>query len=73
MQPDYYQDQRFCPRCDAYVNYLLSPQHAYCARCAAPVRLFSAADRSAFDSAVKASKGSLSITLAEYTTERESA
>jgi hypothetical protein len=39
--------------------------HAYCVQCGLHVELFSAADRSSFDSALKASKASLAFTLSE--------
>ena len=45
---DFYEDHKFCERCEAYVRYLRSPQRSFCVRCGAPVRLFSDPDHRAF-------------------------
>ena len=46
--PDYYSDRKFCAHCNAYVAYLMSLEHSYCAQCGSEVRLFSKADWSEF-------------------------
>jgi len=45
---DFYNDRKFCSKCDAYVPYLMSVEHSYCAHCGAEVRLFSKSDWSEF-------------------------
>ncbi len=45
---DYYQESKFCPRCDAYVRFLQSLEACFCVECGAKVRLFSPGDRRAF-------------------------
>ncbi len=47
-QPDYYADRKFCPTCNAYVNYLMGMEHSYCVACGEKVRLFSKEDWEAF-------------------------
>ncbi len=41
---DYYNDKKYCPKCDKYVTYLQSIQACYCTQCGGQVRLFSKAD-----------------------------
>ncbi len=48
MRSDFYEDPRFCERCDEYVRYLLSPERSYCAECGARVKLFSREDQTGF-------------------------
>jgi len=57
--PDYYSDQKYCPDCKAYVPYLMSIEHSYCARCGTQVRLFSKEDWEEFNESLstKRSRG----------------
>ena len=57
MLGDYYDDQRYCATCDAYVFYLLSPATAYCSYCGDRVSLFPAADLVRFREAFAARRG----------------
>jgi hypothetical protein len=45
---DYYQESKYCPRCDTYVRFLKSLEACFCVECGAKVRLFSPGDRRAF-------------------------
>lgn len=47
-QSDYYQESKYCPRCDAYVRFLQSLEACFCVECGAKVRLFSPGDKRAF-------------------------
>lgn len=47
-RPDFYQDARYCLRCQGYVPYLTSPHGAFCVHCDHDVHLFSPDDRRAF-------------------------
>jgi hypothetical protein len=47
-QPGFYEDKRYCPRCAAYVPYLIALEVAYCACCDERVCLFSDSDRMEF-------------------------
>lgn len=54
MNPsDFYNDRKFCEHCRDYVSYLQSTEHSYCVQCGNAVRLFSEADWSAFNEALK--------------------
>lgn len=44
MQIEFWNESRFCPACDRYVHFLLSPEHAYCVDCGGRVSLLSAPD-----------------------------
>jgi len=55
-QTDFYNDRKYCTACDAYVPYLQSMEHSYCALCGAQVRLFSEADWNAFNESLKERK-----------------
>lgn len=46
--PDYYQESKYCPRCDTYVRFLQSIEACFCVECGAKVRLFSPGDKRAF-------------------------
>lgn len=50
---DFERDRRWCPRCRAYVRYLLSTAKAWCVDCGEPVRLFSRSDRELFNRELK--------------------
>ena len=50
---DFYNDRKFCERCQTYVSYLQSTDHSYCVQCGNPVRLFSTEDWSAFHEELK--------------------
>jgi len=50
---DYYSDHKYCHECEAYVPYLMSLEHSYCAQCGSRVRLFSESDWEAFHAALK--------------------
>ena len=41
---DYYQDKKWCPACDGYVNYLMSVERSFCVQCGDEVRLRVALD-----------------------------
>ena len=57
MDPlDYYSDRKFCTQCNAYVAYLMSVDHSYCAECGTEVRLFSKEDWSAFNESMQAKR-----------------
>ncbi len=55
-QLDYYQDKKWCPSCDGYVNYLMSVEHSFCVQCGEEVRLFSEEDWESFHEGMKAKK-----------------
>lgn len=52
--PDYYSDRKFCSHCNAYVPYLMSVEHSYCAQCGNEVRLFSQDDWESFNESMQA-------------------
>ena len=57
MEPiDYYNDQKYCPTCDAYVSYLMSVEHSYCTTCGNEVRLFSKDDWESFQTGLSAKR-----------------
>ena len=57
MEPiDYYNDRKFCTKCEEYVPYLMSVDHSFCAQCGAPVRLFSDADWTAFNESMQSKR-----------------
>lgn len=45
---DYYQESKYCPRCDAYVRFLQSLEACFCVECGSKVRLFSPQDKRLF-------------------------
>ncbi len=51
---DYYQDKKWCPACEDYVNYLMSIEHSFCVCCGGEVRLFSKEDWETFQEGLKA-------------------
>ena len=53
---DYYQDKKWCPSCNDYVNYLMSVEHSFCVSCGGEVRLFSKEDWEAFHEGMKAKR-----------------
>ncbi len=53
---NYYEDTRYCPRCQEYVRYLQSPQASYCVACGARVVLFSQEDRARFKRSVRSAR-----------------
>ncbi len=50
---DYYQESKYCPRCDDYVRFLQSLEACFCVECGAKVRLFSPTDKRAFVRALR--------------------
>ena len=56
IRSDFFQDEKYCPRCHAYVRYLQSLESCFCVECGAKVRLFSAADKRAFLKSLKNGK-----------------
>jgi hypothetical protein len=50
---DFYNDRKFCERCQGYVSYLQSTEQSYCVQCGSAVRLFSESDWTAFNEALK--------------------
>ncbi|RMH00861.1 MAG: hypothetical protein D6702_12960 [Planctomycetota bacterium] len=56
IEPGYYSETKYCPRCDQYVRYLQSIQACYCVECGSKVSLFSTADRKAFLAKLKKEK-----------------
>ncbi len=49
MEPtNYFKEKKFCPACEAYVRYLMSPTASYCVACGGRVHLFSEEDRARF-------------------------
>lgn len=52
----YYDDQKFCHECDAYVPYLMSAEASYCTTCGSQVRMFSKEDWGKFSSSLKPTK-----------------
>lgn len=50
---DYYQESKYCPRCDEYVRFLQSTEACFCVECGAKVKLFSPQDRRTFLSSLK--------------------
>ncbi|MDA1264504.1 MAG: hypothetical protein O2816_05420 [Planctomycetota bacterium] len=53
---DYYQDKKYCPCCQGYVNYLMSIEHSFCVDCGGEVRLFSKEDWESFHEGLKTRK-----------------
>ena len=53
---DYYSDVKYCPNCDAYVRYLMSIEHSFCAECGEKVRLFSKTDWEEFHASLAAKR-----------------
>jgi hypothetical protein len=53
---DFYNDRKYCTECRAYVPYLQSLEHSYCANCGRSVRLFSEKDWQAFHESLKDKK-----------------
>jgi hypothetical protein len=49
LSNNFFEDTKYCPCCREYVLYLKSPKANYCVDCGAKVRLFSAADKRAFN------------------------
>ena len=56
MSHTFHDDTKYCPCCDAYVRYLASIEQSYCVQCGSEVRLFSAADWTAFQARLEAKK-----------------
>ena len=52
----YYDDRKFCDKCDTYVPYLMSAEASYCTTCGSQVRLFSKEDWGKFASSLKPTK-----------------
>ncbi len=50
---DFYDDCKYCPRCEGYVHYLISMEHSYCVSCGGVVRLFSDSDWSHFNESLQ--------------------
>lgn len=50
---DYYQESKYCPRCDTYVRFLQSIEACFCVECGSKVRLFSPGDKRAFMHALR--------------------
>ena len=48
-QRDYYNDLKYCSKCDKYVSSLMGMEHSYCIECGNRVRLFSETDWVAFN------------------------
>lgn len=53
---DYYSDQKFCPACNKYVQYLMSLDRSYCMDCGGRVRLFSGDDWTEFNETITRQK-----------------
>lgn len=49
LSNNFFEDTKYCPCCREYVLYLKSPVANYCVDCGSKVRLFSAADKRAFN------------------------
>lgn len=45
---NYYEEFKYCPRCNEYVRYLMSPHASYCVHCGGRVHLFSKEDQKLF-------------------------
>ena len=56
IRSDFYQDKKYCPRCHEYVRYLQSLDSSFCVECGAKVRLFSSADKRAFQKSLKSGR-----------------
>ena len=54
---DFYSDRKYCPKCDAYVHYLMSVERSYCVDCGERVRLFSKEDWENFNENLSKQKG----------------
>jgi len=50
---DYYQESKYCSRCDLYVRFLQSTEACFCVECGAKVQLFSPQDKRAFQSSLR--------------------
>ncbi|MEZ6016217.1 MAG: hypothetical protein R3F49_13945 [Planctomycetota bacterium] len=53
---DFYAATKYCPCCDKNVRYLASIEVSYCVECGGEVRLFSAAEWTAFNATLEARK-----------------
>ena len=45
---DFYQEKKWCPRCNDYVRYMMSVNQSFCVQCGAPVKLFNKDDLAKF-------------------------
>lgn len=52
----YYDDKKWCPACQDYVNYLMSVEHSFCVSCGGEVRLFSKEDWENFNESLQSRK-----------------
>ncbi|KAA3608687.1 MAG: hypothetical protein DWQ01_11320 [Planctomycetota bacterium] len=55
---NYYEETKYCPRCDEYVRFLQNLAASYCVECGSKVHLFSKKDRTRFLTALQAEKAS---------------
>jgi hypothetical protein len=53
---DFNNEKKWCPRCNAYVRYLMSVDHSFCAHCGTKVRLFSDEDSQRFNTSMERKK-----------------
>lgn len=53
---NYYQETKYCPRCNDYVRYLMSLSACYCVNCGSRVHLFSRKDQDSFLRSLDTSK-----------------
>ena len=45
---DFYQETKWCTKCNGYVRYLMSVNQSFCADCGTPVKLFNKEDLARF-------------------------
>ncbi len=53
---EFYDEHKWCERCEKYVRFLMSVNHSYCVHCGGRVRLFSRADSAQFQDDVQRHK-----------------
>lgn len=53
MGNDYYNEKKFCDKCQTYVRFLMSVNRSFCAECGTPVRLFNKEDTKRFSETVQ--------------------
>jgi len=45
---DFYQEMKWCPKCNGYVRYMMSVNQSFCADCGGPVKIFNKEDLAKF-------------------------
>ena len=53
---DFYNEKKWCSQCNAYVRYMMSVDHSFCAQCGGKVRLFNETDSERFSTDMEKKK-----------------